>query len=571
MKNTILSRTVIPALVLLILALLIRIPNLNRIPHWSAGNENFLALEILEGARPLTNQNPHLGAFSPYMVALIYALFGVTPLVPRLIPLFFGTLTVLLTWRLGQRTVSSRAGLVAGTLMASAWYHVIFSSHFPWSNSLTPFFSTAFLLVLHRLTGAAAGGSPHSAAMSGVSATWRRETIESSFPEPAARNRTGLMLLGGLLFGLGMQTHPEMVTLLPVVVLMLALQARHAVRWLRSPAPWLLAAGGAIGYANMIYYNLVHRFQSVSFGLTYPEYALPKEYTATSVGANYWQEFLYLPRIVLGFYDDAVAWSEHARNPLLWVFWLLVIAGTVLQFKRRRYLVPAAFWSMFLIIPSLNSNYTLNLGRYLVFMFPPALILVAAAVDRIMALGMRSPSGDRIMAAGMKSPSGDRRSQVAGFLAHGVGILILMTLFLVPLRNIRQYYRQCELEGMTRDRYFQLAGLLGESGLENPLVILDQETGEALEFRHFIRESGYRCEMVKFRDNQGFPEKLETVFGQIAGVNEPGKYDGLLLVLSPWTRHAVLCELDGMRFIGQVDARFRGDIIDFYRVYEVGS
>ena len=551
MKQSILSRTIIPLLVLTVLALAIRLPNLHRIPHWSAGNENFLALEILDGARPLTNQNPHLGALSPYMVAALFALFGVNPFVPRLIPLVFGTLTVLLTWRLGQRTVSRRAGLIAGTLMAAAWYHVIFSSHFPWSNSLTPFFAVSFLLVLHCLTETVETGSAHSVAMA-------RGSIVC--PGLSARKRTGLTLLGGLLFGLGMQTHPEMVTLLPAVALVLALQARHAGRWLRSPAPWLLATGGAIGYANMIYYNLVHRFQGVTFGLTYPEYALPKEYSANSIGTNYWQEFLFLPRIVLGFYDDAVAWSAHARNPLLWLFWLLVAAGTIWLVRRRKVLVPAAFWSMFLIIPALNSNYTVNLGRYLVFMFPPALILIAAAIDRMLAAGPVDPAD---------SSSGGWWLRLRRLALQGFAGAVLMLMFLVPLRNIHDYYRRCEFEGMTRDRYFRLAGLLAQSNLENPLVILDQETGEALEFRHFIRESGYRCEMVKFRDERGFPETLETVFGGIAGANEPGRHDGLLLVLSPWTRAAVLCELGNVRLLGQVDALFSGDIIDFYRVYEV--
>lgn len=541
MKTDHLSRSVIPGLLLLFLALAIRVPYLQLIPHWSAGNENYLALEILQGARPLTNQNPHLGALSPYLVAMMFALFGVNTLVPRLIPLIFGVFTVLLTWRLGSRTGSPRTGFIAGTLMAGAWYHVVFNSHYPWSNSLTPFFATAFLLVVFRLAESTATATPTP------ENTLDMQQQPVSSPH---RHRTGLALLAGLLFGLGMQTHPEMVTLLPAIVLVLVMQRRHPFHWLRSPVPWLLLLGGAAGYANMIYYNLAHRFRSVSFGLTYPEYALPKEYTANSVGTNYWQEFLYLPRIILGFHDDTVAWSVYARNPLLWLFWILVLAGSVIRIRSRRILVPAAFWSMFLIIPALNSNYTLNLGRYLVFMVPPGLILVAESLDWMLSA----------TCTGWKW----RVRQCAA-------IAIIMIMFLVPLRNIREYYRQCEFEGMTRGRYFQLAALLGESGMNNPLVILDEETGEALEFRHFIRESGYRCEMVKFRDERGFPVKLETVFSQIGGVTEPGGYDGLLLVLSPWTRAAVLCELGSVRFLGQVDARFSGEIIDFYRVYEVGS
>jgi len=141
-------KTLLMGSVLCLFAVLIRLPYLDLVPRWSAGNENSIALAILNGARPLTNQNPHLGALSPYLVALMLKIFGFHSWVPRLIPFLFGVATVLVTWRLGSRSGHSRTGVMAAVMMSSAWYHVVFNSHYPWSNSLTPFFATAFLLAL---------------------------------------------------------------------------------------------------------------------------------------------------------------------------------------------------------------------------------------------------------------------------------------------------------------------------------------------------------------------------------------------------------------------------------------
>lgn len=513
------------AVVIAILALTVRIPYLHLVPHWSAGNENYLALEILEGARPLTNQNPHLGALSPYIIALTFLITGVNPWTPRLIPLIAGIATVLLTWRLGVLTCSRRSGFLAGVLMSAAWYHVVFTSHYPWSNSLTPFFATAFLLVLHHLTCA------------------RHQPLST-------RKYSSLALAAGLLFGLGMQTHPEMISLLPVVILLLVIRARHAVRWLRSRTPWLMLIGGIAGYGNMIWYNCIHRFQSVSYGLTQPEYALTQEYTATSVAGNYLQEFLYLPRIILGFYDDSIPWRAYAGYSVLWLFWLLVLAGTALCIQRKQYIVPAAFWSMFLIIPVINSNYTLYLGRYLVFMFPPALILVSETLNR-----------------GLDTTAPGRLAGIPKLLS----VALFALLFLMPVYRIRLYYGECEASGKTRERYFHLADLLKTSTLQRPLVLLDEDTGETFEFLHFLRENRYACHPVRFREARRHGGNLNEFVARSVKTDKHEEHDGIILIISPAARRYVLCQNSVTSFLGQVDARSGDRITDFYRVYQIGQ
>ncbi len=521
--NRTIWQPLISAAVLIALGLVIRIPYLHLVPHWSGGNENYLALEILEGARPLTNQNPHLGALSPYIIALGFYIFGVNTWIPRVIPLIFGMATILLTWRLGALTASRRAGFMAAVLMCGAFYHVVFTSHFPWSNNLTPFFATAFLLVFYHL-------------------------IQQKPPPRVNRNRILTALLAGLLFGMGMQTHPEMVNLLPAVAVMLALQKRHVSAWLKSPVPWLMLAGAVAGYGNMILYNLSHRFQSVSFGLTYPEYALTQEYTTTSLAGNYWREFLYLPRIILGYWDDTIAWSVYARYPMIWIFWLLVITGTVISIRAKRYLVPAAFWSMFLTIPVINSGYVLHLGRYLVFMFPPALILVAETLDK-----------------SLKSFT----QKYAVLISRLAVTAVFALLFILPVRHISDYYRYCEEHGRTRERYFHALEIIQSSTVQNPLILVDDTIAESSEFIHFFRENRYPCHPVRFSDHFWSQSALEDIAGRIRQIESSQNYDGIILMLTPSVRRDILCNIPVTEFLGQVDARFYDRVVDFFRIYQL--
>jgi len=511
-------------IVLCLFAIVIRLPYLNLVPFWSAGNENSIALSILNGAHPLINQNPHLGALSPYLVALMLKLLGFHSWVPRLVPFLFGIATVLVTWRLGTRTSHLRVGVMAAVLMSSAWYHVIFSSHYPWSNSLTPFFATAFLLVLSYLID--------------------REILSGS------KTNVFLSLLVGILFGMGMQTHPEMITLLPVIILVLLMRGKNLAEWIKNPVPWTMIIGGSVGYANMLWYNLSNKFRSVEFGLTYPEYALTKEYTATSVAGNYFHEVLYLPRIIFGLHDDSLSWSYYAGHPLIWIFWILLIGGLIITISNRRYLVPAAFLSSFLIIPSINSNYTLYLGRYLVFIFPTALILIGETLHWLLSLNFKYYTGQ--------------------ILRYGV-ILLFILLVMYPLVQVKSYYLYCDSNGFTRERYQRLSEMLSDTGLKAPMIILDQETGEGNDFHQFLKEEGFACQFELFRNANHNYIGLKKLKSDINKIRQSKKYDGIILIAAPWNRYNLLNQLKIDRCLGQIDARFENGIVDFYRVYVVGQ
>ena len=205
---------------------------------------------------------------------------------------------------------------------------------------------------------------------------------------------------------------------------------------------------------------------------------------------------------------------------------------------------------MFLIVPAINSNYTLHLGRYLVFMFPTALLLVSEALNFGMSL---------------KTPAWLASSFKLVFIA------IFALLFLIPVYRIRDYYRHCEISGKTRERYFFLTDVLKTSTVKNPLVLLDEDTGETSDFHHFLRENRYACHVVKFKDARKQGANLKEFVARSIQIKQDEIYDGIILILSPGTRRFVLSQYPNSMFLGQIDARFEDAIADFYRVYQINS
>ena len=108
-------------------------------------------------------------------------------------------------------------------------------------------------------------------------------------------------------------------------------------------------------------------------------------------------------------------------------------------------------------------------GKIPVFMFPTALLLVSEALNFGMSL---------------KTPAWLASSFKLVFMA------IFALKFLIPVYRIRDYYRHCEISGKTRERYFFLTDVLKTSTVKNPLVLLDEDTGETSDFHHFFVRIG---------------------------------------------------------------------------------
>jgi len=82
-------------------------------------------------------------------------------------------------------------------------------------------------------------------------------SFRGHLPGAARRDAAGrrrLLVLGGLLYGLALQTHISMLVVIPGL-LSWFLARRDLLAWLRRPWPYLAVLAAALGYSNMIVYN----------------------------------------------------------------------------------------------------------------------------------------------------------------------------------------------------------------------------------------------------------------------------------------------------------------------------
>lgn len=76
---------------------------------------------------PEINRHPYVRAPGyPYFLALLYALFGVHPLVPRIAQMLLGLANAALAYRWGRRAFGAGTGLVFAALMAGYWVLVYY-------------------------------------------------------------------------------------------------------------------------------------------------------------------------------------------------------------------------------------------------------------------------------------------------------------------------------------------------------------------------------------------------------------------------------------------------------------
>ena len=129
-------------------AMAVRLPYLTLVPRFQdEGVDVLWALDIATGKRlPSTGADPYYGPLFSYIVALLFRLLGRDVVWPRALAAVFGALTVSATYYLGRITGGRRVGLLASLLVLGSRSLIAVSSHFGWSNSLSPFFATATLL-----------------------------------------------------------------------------------------------------------------------------------------------------------------------------------------------------------------------------------------------------------------------------------------------------------------------------------------------------------------------------------------------------------------------------------------
>jgi len=419
-----------------LLALALRWPYLMLVPRLTDETAEIKwAWRIAQGEiLPLTHVDPYYGIVHPYLLAGLFTTLGPHTILPRALNAVAGALLAALVawvaWGMAGRTTdrpaplpvvgrrSVVASLVAGLLTASSFPLIIVNSHIAWSNGLTPLFVTAAL-----------------------AATWF-----------AVVDRRGGWLVGaGFLWGLALQTHPSVVTLLPGAVAWIVWQPTGR-GWLRTRWPWLAAAAFLLGCANMIVANALGSGEAVDAALN-PQnaYSLP-----ASVGeylGRMGQMALQLARMLAGSYTIQADGSLPLTvTPWVAVYGALAVAALVWAARRRdTALLPLLVASAWLLLPLVSHSFTaLHDTRYIAFLLPPVYLALGLAAGALWA-----------------------QWATAGRLALAVTTAVLVA---APLVALGQFYRDSAAYGLTNAAMLQVAEAAHVAAAEQgAVVLLDRE------------------------------------------------------------------------------------------------
>jgi 4-amino-4-deoxy-L-arabinose transferase-like glycosyltransferase len=425
---------------LALLALVVRWPHLWTVPRFTDETLEVLhSLAIVrDGARPLTNYDSYYGAIYNYVVALALLVSGESPLAPRVVVLLAGVATVVVTYLLGTEiggrlvagrpggvTIGSRVvGLLAAGLLATNGLHVVVNSHVAWSNCLTPLLTTLAFWVLMR-----------------------------------SRRSPALLPVAGLLLGLGLQTHPLVVALLPGIALAVLLRDWRIVR---TPWPWLAIVAFLVGYANVLLFNAEHGFESIRSAQR-----IQAEYTQDQQAASGYvptagSMLLLLARALGGAVDQREGVAAYLADPSV-----LLVAGLALTglglLARWGELVPLlACLSFLLILPAVNPKFqTLLTSRYLMPIVP--LLFACAGLTLVWLAEL----------ARRRWPTTERRPLLAALMAG-------MLLTALPLISLDRYYLRAFERTDTNARILKLADEIEAARRPGELVLVDEGVGAEL-------------------------------------------------------------------------------------------
>jgi 4-amino-4-deoxy-L-arabinose transferase-like glycosyltransferase len=436
-----LSRPWISVLGLALLALLFRLPFLQHIPSFIESNELRITLDLYSGRHfPLNDFRPYLGALNNYITAICFHIAGLHYWIPRTIPLLAGSATVGLLFLLGKKLFDAHTAAIASVMMASSAYPVFFLSHVAWPNSLTPFFSTGSLLC---------------------------------FVLALEDRKPWLLPAAAFLFALALQTHPSMVTLAPALLLIFALQGKDRLFfWLRKPVTYLTIPAAALGYANMIYYNVIHRLATPETGLSKARYAVEQDRTFAAYFSNLESAWLLLLRLLAGAVPDRDTPIEYLYNPVFFLCTMALLAGLYLCIRRRKWALPLMLVPMF-VIPFFNGAYDFyNFGRYLGFLIPMACIGAA--------MGFR----ESMVALDRRFPNWKPAVLVLSFclLAGYVGSQIA---------ELAAAYGRFELTGNNAEMYEQVRESLEGFDRKNTIVAFDTLAVKATPIKVYLETDGW--------------------------------------------------------------------------------
>ncbi len=371
---------------LFLLALLLRVPWLWEVPRYvDELKEVQLAYQIYQGqAWPLHNAAHDIGALHNYILAGIFKLLGSSIYWPRLYVAVTSALTVVLIYYIGKKLYGQWVGITAALLLAGNGMHILVT-HMAWSNCTTPFFfSLAFWALLQA-------EEKHSGIWLMISAFW---------------------------WALTLQTHSSVIIyVLAATFYVLRPDFRHQAA-IKTKYYWLAAFSFLLAYANMIYFNILSRGGSLVW-LRYKGYALEKEIGITSYLQNLQAMFIELLRSLSSSYLVHDELWNYLSHPWFSLSLLLLVVGTIVSLRQKKYLPLYIMASAFLIMPWINHRYVFFLAtRYIMPVMLCALLLIALAIQDIFSY--------------IYGQLGTRCSLMVPAMA---GLLLLMLLEVVPFYN----------------------------------------------------------------------------------------------------------------------------------------
>jgi hypothetical protein len=392
------------------------------------GVEVLWGLDIAVGKHlPLTGSDPYYGPLFSYLVALAFRLFGPAILLPRLIAAIFGALTVPATYWLGRVTCSRRAGLAAAMFVLVSTNLIVMSSHYGWSNSLSPFFATVTL---------------------------------AACCEAYSRKRAGLLVSSGFLAGLTVQTHPLTAT---VVVGMAAWRLMFSRKDFAFRRPVLYAALAAflLAYAPVLWYVARTNVSILSIGASHSYAFMP-----VASPSEYVRRLLETCDVVwraarLGFWSE----SYRAVSVLLGLTLLTYCAGVLIAGSRgRRLIASVLMWSV-LLLPFIIRVFFV---RYISYLLPLVYVLAGDGLARL-SFNLVPPIL-RELGAG----SAPRwRARIAGYVRPAAGLLAFAATIATPLLTLTSYYERLSRGNGSNRPFFELRETLRAQGACDDTMFLE--------------------------------------------------------------------------------------------------
>jgi hypothetical protein len=451
---------------------------------------------VRSGTRPLTDTEVYIGAAFNYLLAATFAVVGIGPVVARYLVAVIGVLTVAATCFLGAeissliRQTPDRhdwdrtdvlVGLLAAAALAVSPVHIVVNSRIAWAHSTTPLFTTLALALLIRAV---------------------------------RRKQPSLLPATGLVAGVALQTHPSVVALVPGALAWLVWRGRDVLAAKRWVVLGLLC--GALGCANLLAFNVLTNFGSVTGALDKADAYDAQQGGQTGYAGALWTEGLGLARVLAG--TVGTRRGDELPVSLEIVAWA-VLAVVVVAYAARRgaWIIPLVSVPFLLLLPLLNSKFEpLFNGRYVM----PVVPLVAASCALVIPALYRHLPLPRAVAGAL--------------LAAAVSVSLALPAWHTVV------YARAALTTNSNDVYVHLAQRIREAQVEDDAILLDTALGgERI-------ASGRRGVSVVEYYLQLDPDPPEIVVGNpdefVTYLN--AHHEQALLVLLPQARRRLGTEFD---------------------------